>query len=618
MGNVVQLRTNDSLRSVVAGLGDPMRDKIASAAYVLQYLDDYQLAAIYKSNWLGRKIVDIPAMDAVRKGRDWQAEQDQIELIEAEEKRLGFWHKLLEVKVKARLWGGAALYIGTGDTDLMQPLEPERISKGGVKYLTVLGRRDVSAGEISQDVLSEFYGRPAYYEVTGSSTASMVRIHPSRLAVFVGAPHADNLLSQGPNQGWGDSILEAVYTAMKNADATAANIASLVFEANVDVFRIPDFMTSLSDPAYSSRLLERFALAATAKGVNRALILDKEEEYERKQVTFAQLPEIMQTFLQMAAGAADIPVTRLLGQSPAGMSATGESDMNNYYDRVSSIQSLEMTPALYRLDECLIRSALGSRPAEIFYEWSPLKQMTEKEQAEIGKLYAETSEIFGRTGLFTSEELRTVVANQLVESSFYPGLDQAMEETGTDWEKEFEANKEAEAQAKAEAEAARQQMGDAAPRTLYVRRDVLNADELIAWAKGQGFKTTLPADDLHVTITFSRTPVDWMKMGDNWSDNGKGGLTIPAGGPRLMEAFGQNGEAKVLAFASSALSWRHEDMKRNGASWDHEEYQPHITISYDPDAPDIDSIEPFRGKIELGPEIFQEVKEDWQAGIREE
>lgn len=59
MGDVIQLRTNDSLRSVVAGLGDPLRDKMASAAYVLQYLDDYQMAAIYKSNWLGRTIVDI-------------------------------------------------------------------------------------------------------------------------------------------------------------------------------------------------------------------------------------------------------------------------------------------------------------------------------------------------------------------------------------------------------------------------------------------------------------------------------------------------------------------------------------------------------------------------------
>lgn len=611
MGEVIKLRSNDSLRSVVAGLGDPYRDKMATASYGLQFLDDYQLAAIYKSNWLGRKMIDIPAMDAVRKGRDWQAEQDQIELIEAEEKRLGFWSKLLEVKTKARLWGGAALYIGTGDNDLMQPLDPERLGKGGIRYLTVLARRDVSAGEINQDVLSEFYGRPAYYEVTGASTAAMVRLHPSRLAVFVGAPHADNLLSQGPNQGWGDSIIEAVYSAMKNADATAANIASLVFEANVDVFRIPEFMSSLSDPAYSARLIERFMLAATAKGINRALLLDKEEEYERKQVTFATLPEVMQTFLQMAAGASDIPVTRLLGQAPSGLSATGESDMNNYYDRVSSIQTLEMTPALYRLDECLIRSAIGSRPPEIFYEWSPLKQMTEKEQAEIGKMNAETAETLGRTGIFTSDELRTVVGNQLVESSFYPGLDQAMADTGTDWEKEFAEAQQVEAEAAPQV--SRQQAADAAPRTLYVRRDVLNAHDVVAWAKAQGFKTV--QEDLHVTVIHTRSLLDWIKVGstDEWS-GGDGKVEIAAGGPRLMERFG---DAVVLQFASSRLTWRHEDIKRMGAETDYSDYQPHITISWNAPDLDISKVKPYQGKIVLGPEVFEEVSEKWREGIKE-
>ncbi|MCA0340585.1 MAG: DUF1073 domain-containing protein [Proteobacteria bacterium] len=434
MGDVIQFRRmNDGLQNVMAGLGDPMRDKMAMSSYGLSFLDDSQLAAIYKSNWLGKKIIDIPAMDAVRKGRDWQAEQDQIEAIEAEEKHLGFWQKLLEVKIKARLWGGAALFIGTGDTDLMQPLQPERLGKGGIRYLTVLARRDVSAGEINQDVLSEFYGKPSYYEVTGASGAAMVRIHPSRMAIFVGAPHADNLLSRGVNYGWGDSILEAVYSAMLQADATAANIASLVFEANVDVFGIPELSHSLSSPEYEQLLMTRLLVAARMKGINRALIMDASETYNRKQVTFATLPEVMQTFLQMVAGAADIPATRLLGQAPTGMSATGESDMLNYYDRVSSIQNLEMTPALHRLDECLIRSALGSRPPEIFYEWSPLKQMTEKELAEIGKMNAETANVLNQTGLFTAEELRTVVGNQLVESSFYPGLDQAMSDTDTAW-----------------------------------------------------------------------------------------------------------------------------------------------------------------------------------------
>jgi len=604
MGEVIPMRTNDSLRSVVSGLGDPMRDKMALTTYGFQMLDEVQIANIYRSNWMGRKAVDIPALDAVRKGRDWQASQEQIELIEAEQNRLGFWKKLLEVLIKARLWGGAALYIGTGDNDLASPLAPERIKKGGVRYLTVLGRRDLAAGEIDQDVMSEFYGKPAYYEVTGAN--SLVRIHPSRFSIFVGAAQADAFLNGGINQGWGDSVLEAMYAAMKNADATAANIASLVFEANVDVFRIPDFMASLADPTYAQRLLDRFMLAATAKGINRSLILDKDEEYERKTISFATLPDVMQQFIQQFCGAADIPMTRFLGTAPSGLGSNGDHSMANYHDRIASVQSLELTPALYRLDECLIRSALGSRPPEIFYTWAPLEQMSEKEQAEIGKMNAETAEILGRTGFFTSSELRTVVGNQLVESGFYPGLDQAMEETGED----FDLGQGDDDTGTTEGDQNRQAANDAAPRTLYVSRKVTNAAEIIAWAKEQGFKDIVRPSELHVTIAYSRTPVDWMKMGENWSDNGKGGLTIPPGGPRLMEAFGQTGEAKVLIFSSSALSWRHEDMKRNGASWDHDEYQPHLTISYDPDAPDLDKVEPYRGKIELGPEIFEEVKED--------
>jgi uncharacterized protein len=610
MGDVIQLRANDSLRSVVAGLGDPFRDKMATASYGLQFIDDYQLAAIYKSNWLGRKIVDIPAMDSIRKGRDWQADKDQIEAIETEEKRLNFWGKLLEVKIKARLWGGAALFIGTGEANLMEPLRIDRVQKNGIRYLTVLSRRDVSAGPVEQDVLSEFHGRPAYYEVTGAS--SMVRIHPSRMAIFIGAPHGDSLLDVGMNAGWGDSIIEGVYSAMKNADATAANIASLVFEANVDVFRIPDFMSGLADPAYQSRLLDRFSLAATAKGINRALILDKDEEYDRKTISFATLPEVMQSFLQMAAGAADIPVTRLLGQSPAGMSSTGESDMLNYYDRINSIQSLEMQPALFRLDECLIRSALGSRPAAIYYTWSPLKQKSEKEVAEIGKITAETVNILATAGVFTGEELRTVTTNEFVEQGIFPGLDQAVADTNNAGGFDLGGENDDQAGEEPVNNVTRMQRAanDAAPRTLYVSRKVLNAADVIAWAKEQGFKTTLPADDLHVTITFSRTPVDWLAMGAAWDDE----IKIPRGGPRLMEKFG---EARVLLFSSNMLNWRHAEMIEKGASWDHPEYQSHITISYDPDAPDLADVEPYQGEIILGPELFAEVKEDWAEGIKD-
>ena len=77
------------------------------------------------------------------------------------------------------------------------------------------------------------------------------------------------------------------------------------------------------------------------------------------------------------------------------------------------------------------------------------------------------------------------------------------------------------------------------------------------------------------------------------------------------------GGGRVLLFASSSLKWRHEGIKEAGASWDHPDYQPHITISYDPQSPDLAAVAPYTGKIVLGPEIFAEVDEDWSEKVKE-
>ncbi|MGS1095861.1 anti-CBASS protein Acb1 family protein [Aquamicrobium terrae] len=619
MGNVIAL-VRDSLTNLVSRMGTG-RDKASHSFYGLPLLSDAEIVNAYRGAWLPRKIVDIPALDSCRNWRNWQAAKDQIERIEAEEKRLNVRAKVLEARTNARLLGGAGILIGTGDQDMMQPLDVERIGRGGIQYLTVFTRKHLSAGEIERDPGSEFYGKPSSYRVSGKN-GQVLDVHPTRLAIFQGSPVPDDDFAMHP--GWGDSVLVAVLDAIKNADSTAANIASLVFEAKIDIIRVPNFMASVGDEEYKRKILERYTLANTAKGINGTLMLDKEEEYESKSASFAQLPEVLDRFLTVVSGAADIPATRLLGQSPAGLNSTGEADLRNYYDRISAMQEIEMTPALYRLDEALIRSAIGKRDPSIYYSWAPLWQMTDKERADIFRTKADAARAIAGNGgtspeLIPLEALSDGLVNALVEDGSLPGLEKAIEEYG-----KLSDQEEDEEEAAAEAfpananEQVRLAANDAAPRTLYVRRDVLNAAEIIAHFKAQGFATTLPADDMHVTITFSRQPVDWMKMGENWSDNDKGGLIIPAGGPRLMDAFGQNGEAKVLLFSSSVLSWRHEEMKRNGATWDHPEYQPHITISYADDVPDIAGIEPYRGEIELGPEIFEEVKENWKEGITED
>ncbi|TGU12158.1 phage portal protein, partial [Mesorhizobium sp. M2D.F.Ca.ET.153.01.1.1] len=87
------------------------------------------------------------------------------------------------------------------------------------------------------------------------------------------------------------------------------------FEAKVDVIKIPNFMSNLADQEYEQKVLQRLTLAAMAKGVNGALLLDAEEEYEQKQAQFGGLVDLPMGIMQLVSGASDIPMTRLLGQS---------------------------------------------------------------------------------------------------------------------------------------------------------------------------------------------------------------------------------------------------------------------------------------------------------------
>lgn len=145
--------------------------------------------------------------------------------------------------------------------------------------------------------------------------------------------------------------------------------------------------------------------------------------------------------------------------------------------------------------------------------------------------------------------------------------------------------------------------------TLYVSRVLLNASDLIEWAKGVGFETTLPEDDMHVTIAFSRDEVDWDAIYRENSTH-----LMCAGGIRTLQRFG---DAVVLGFSNNDLVRRHDEFGDAGASWDHDGYQPHVTISWNAEDIDIESIEPFEGLLHFGPEVWASIEEDWADDIVE-
>jgi hypothetical protein len=631
----------DGITNFFSKLGTPF-DRNTRSTYYAPVLGQAQIEAAYRSSWLTRKVHDLVPFEMTRAGRDWQAEKDQIEKLEAAEQALGLWLKLRQALTVARLHGGSALVFGVRQGSPEIPLVVDRLGVDSLRWAVVVSRHQLFAPYgFETDPESDYFGAPAMWEMRGAR-GNRVKVHPSRVVTFHGAPLPPGsvMLSQ-LDAFWGDPLLISIKAAIDNAETSQAAVATLLHELKQDVISIPGLTEQIATNGAEEALAARVQAIEQFKSMFGALLLDGgddegkgAEKWETRQLSFTQHPELLRQFIAIVAGAADIPVTRLMGESPGGLQSTGKGEQDDLNRMIAARQSADLAPALARIDEILIRSVLGSRPAEIYSTFAPLEEPDPKEAAAIEYQEAQAVKIYTDTNLIPVDALAKAVANRMVESGRWPGLDTAIDESEQDpGEAKMEAAEAASMLPAAANEntvktmAERGQvtrdmamvlLADARPRSLYVSRKLLNAAEFIAWAKSQGFETTTPADDLHVTVVFSREPLDWLKVGEGWgSSDDKGNLVVAPGGARIVEPLGDKG-AVVLLFNSSVLAWRNREIIEAGARSDFPDYQPHVTITYKaPPGLDLSKIEPYRGKLEFGPEIFEEVVDDWEKRIVE-
>lgn len=412
----------DGMINLVANLGTS-RDKSAHSQYFHTVIPANELEAMFSESWLAKRGVTVPASDATRKWRNWRAESDQIGKIEAEEKRLQLQAKTMQAIIAARLYGGSAIYINTGTASPESPISDNE----NIISLVVLSRHDLAAGKIVRDINSEYFGRPEFYSI--QSSGEPVNIHSSRFALFFG--ERSNFSLSGDH--WGDSVLQSAREAIRNADATVANIASLIFESKVDVMNVEGFADLLA-ANQDDVLLRRARLQATMKGTNGMIMLDAKDRYDSKAFGFGGLSELWSRFQEWVSGAFGIPVTRMFGLSSAGLSGSGDGDERTYYDSIEQLQTLTIAPALERLDNLLIRQSLGSRPPEVFYDWAPLRQLSESDRANIFNLTATALRSLAGANageLIPIDALSDSAVNELTEMGVLPGLEQKISEYGS-------------------------------------------------------------------------------------------------------------------------------------------------------------------------------------------
>lgn len=633
------LALNDGLMNVATGAGTD-RDRSIHNRWTMPGMEgnfvtplgDDQIDAAYLTSWMVRKVHDIIPQDMTSEWRTWNLKAGDITKVEAEEKRLGVRDRCREALRYARIRGGAALILGLPG-DPATPA-PETVGPGGLQYVVRVNRQHLRFAELDYDPRRPTFMQPPMFELT--TRTDTTPIHPSRVIEFPGLPSPDGPSTSDEDRFWGRPLLEALNDALQNAHMSQDTGAAMMPVAISDVIKIPGLTDMVSTSAGEARLANRLRVAQLMRSMFKAVVLDggapgvegSGEEWDSRELSFSQIPEMMMAFVQFVCGACDIPMTRFVGTAPKGLNATGEGDDRNYRAKIAKDQKDELRPRLERLDAYLLPSA-GVRAPGATFAFAPLDQKTGKEQAEEDKLRAEGYNAVKTSGLVPPDALSKTVVAALAESPNYPGLAEnvatAKEPIPAIREAE-EATTMGEAKVKqlttpagkvATKPRPRDSIEDASrPRTLYVSRKVLNPQEVLNHFRGQGLGDILvAAGELHVTIVWSKTPVDWMKLPTDWSgwsDDGK--LKVPPGGPRTLELFGPLGDTLVLAFKNADLEYRHGALREAGIEWEWDDYQPHITLAKVPVDFDVKTLEPYRGRIVLGPEAFMENAAPDQAG----
>jgi len=415
-----KLYTMDAFQNQMARLGFGQPNLNEGADYPLTRMSqNYNLfTSLYRSSWIVRKIVDVFPSDMVKNWIKFNSSLDpeKISKINSVIRKTKTKEKIKEGLRWARLYGGAAgLILIDGDEDLSEPLDYDTIMLDDYKGLLIFDRwngiyPDI---ELEDDISDEEYGYPKYYSISLSEANSnlmlsynkqdLVKVHHSRIVRFNGRDLP--LWERQAEMFWGESEIEIVFEELKKRDNTSANIASLIFLANIRVLKMNDLGQLLGASTQKAQEnLYKVLQAQNQLMSNMGIyVMDKDDDFGSEQYSFGGLNDIYESFMLDIAGACEMPVTKLFGREPAGFNSTGESDLTQYYDTLEEKQETYLQPIIDKLLPIIFMSTLGAIPEDLDWEFNPCMNVNSKDLADLAQSMA--SPIFEafNAGLITKE-----------------------------------------------------------------------------------------------------------------------------------------------------------------------------------------------------------------------
>lgn len=335
-----------------------------------------------------------------RKDGDPDIEEMELALIKYDVKRL-----IHEAVRQDSQYGVAHIYIDTGaknDDELSKALflDPRKIPKDSLKGLRVVDPTWVyPAMYNTQWPLADNFYKPSAWFVMGKT------VEESRFIDIVSRPVPD-ILKPSYNFG-GLSLTQLMEDYVVDWRDAKKNVIKILRTLRMRALKT-DMDARLAVPGEFDKRIKMFIKYQDNFGL---WTLDNGEEFIHTQTSLSELSNLLSNYQDQLCIPSRITNLKLLGNAPAGLNASGDSELDTWHETVSGYQDGNLRKPLENIFKIIQLSEFGEIKEDIYFEFKPLDEVTEKEAADIIRTKVETITAASDSQIILPEEARMALEN---------------------------------------------------------------------------------------------------------------------------------------------------------------------------------------------------------------
>ena len=330
------------------------------------------LSEAYAEYGIVQTLVDQPVADAFRTG--YVVKTDQLD--DAQKRKLYYYierNRINEIIMEAfnwsRLFGGAGIIINT-DQNPSTAIDYSKITE------------DSRLEFIAADMWELYTDVPMWNPWENMDMAQTynyygMRLNRTRVLPIMGKKAPSFIRNR--LRGWGMSELERVVRSINSYLKNQDLIFELLDEAKIDVYQLNGFNTAMLTQQGTKVAERRVQTANTLKSYLNALVLDTNDKYDQKQLSFSGLSEILNQIRQGVAADLKMPLTKLFGVSAAGFNS-GEDDIENYNSMIESEVRSKAKPVVISVLEVICQKLFGFIPDDMNIEFKSLRILSAEQE----------------------------------------------------------------------------------------------------------------------------------------------------------------------------------------------------------------------------------------------